>query len=428
MAAPAIAGKLLASVAADTARARAQSSGGAPPPKRGRGLVWLIAAVLALLVVGPALIVAVLMGGAQDAECAPDGLPAGSWTGPGSLGGVAGTGVTQAEVNAARRIRGLGGTRVTPGTYSPTAYLPSPHAPKINCGLTCSATASGIRVDNARRRAYLIASNPALNQYGALAYVWPNPYAWPGPFVVADSGSAFQGPGRLDFYVFINVGETWRQALARAYQWGPATNVTLSATPIQSGGPNITIPAAEAGSGSGAPAVAAAAGACAAAVDGELGARIARIAARYVGAGPSIPAFTPPTTQLSWCAWFASNVWRQAGVPMQVTFFSAGPYTYGLEHQTLFKTPGRPPHGITPPLGAALMYGTGPQSTSTSVHVNLVTAVNPDGTFMTIGGNEGGHVALSGPCRLTTGPATRLQGPGCDSRPVYAISAPGALT
>jgi hypothetical protein len=113
---------------------------------------------------------------------------------------------------------------------------------------------------------------------------------------------------------------------------------------------------------------------------------------------------------------------------MQVTFFSAGPYTYGLEHQTLWKTPGRPPRGATPPLGAALMYGTGPQNTSTSVHVNLVTAVNPDGTFMTIGGNESGHVALSGPCRLTKGAATHLHGPGCDSRLVYAISAPGALT
>jgi hypothetical protein len=393
--------------------------------------VWLIAAVLALVVVLPALIVAVLIGGAQHADCAPAGdLPAGSWTGPGSLGGVAGTGVTQAELHAARRIPRLGGTRVTAGTYSPTAYLPSPHAPKTNCGLTCTVTASGIRVDNARRRAYLIASNPALNQYGALAYVWPNPYAWPGPFVVADSGSAFQGPGRLDFYVFINVGETWREALARAYQWGPATKVTLSATPITAGGPSITTPVAQAGSGSLAPDVAATGGGgCAVAADGELGARVAQIAKRYVGAGPSIAGFEPPSTGLSWCAWFASNVWRQAGVPMQVTFFSAGPYAYGLEHQTLFKAPGRPPGGATPPLGAALMYGTGPQNTSTSLHVNLVTAVNPDGSFMTIGGNEGGHVALSGPCRLTTtGPGTHLRGPGCDSRPVYAISAPGALS
>jgi hypothetical protein len=220
------------------------------------------------------------------------------------------------------------------------------------------------------------------------------------------------------------VGETWREALARAYQWGPATNVTLSATPITAGGPNIataqTDPSSTPAAGAGGP--------CAVAAGGELGARIAQIAKRYVGAGPSIAGFEPPSTGLSWCAWFASNVWRQAGVPVEVTFFSAGPYAYGLEHQTLWKVPGRPPRGAIPPLGAALMYGTGPQNTSTSVHVNLVTAVNPDGSFMTIGGNESGRVGLSGPCRLTAGPGTHLRGPGCDSRPVYAISAPGALT
>jgi 3D (Asp-Asp-Asp) domain-containing protein len=421
--APAVAGKLLASVAAARARQPGPGPGG-PPPRRGRSAVWLIAAVLALLVLVPALIVCVLMGGAQHADCAPAAqLPAGSWTGPGSLGGVAGTGVTPAELNAARRIPRLGGTRVTAGTYSPTAYLPNPHAPRTNCAGTCSATASGIRVDNATRRAYLIASNPALNHYGALAYVWPNPYAWPGPFVVADTGSAFTGPGRLDFYIFITAGETWRQALARAYHWGPATKVTVSATPIQPGGPSITDPTSMPAAGA-----AAGEGCGVAAAGGELGARVARIAARYVGAGPSIPGFEPPSTGLSWCAWFASNVWRQAGVPIGVTFFSAGPYTYGLQHDTLFKTPGRPPRGSVPPLGAALMYGTGPQSTSTSVHVNLVSAVNPDGSFMTIGGNEGNRVGLSGPCRLTPGPASYLRGPGCDSRPVYAISAPGALS
>lgn len=420
MAAPVI-GKLLASLAVDAVKSARQPAGGPPPPKHPSGLVGLIVTVLGLLLMVPALIVAVLLGGAQQ-DCAPAGpaLP-GSWTGPGSLGGVAGTGVTPAELNAARRIKGVGGTRVTAGTYSPTAYFPHPKAPKTNCAATCTTTASGIRVDNARRRAYLIASNPALNQYGALAYIWPNPYGWPGPFVVADTGSAFTGPGRLDFYIFLSAGESWQHALARAYHWGPATKVSVSATPIAPAGPSITTPL-KAGSPS-------AGGGCAVAVDGELGARIARIAARHVGAGPSIPGFQPPTIALAWCAWFASNVWRQAGVPIDVTFFSAGPYTYGLAHDTLFKTPGRPPRGSRPPLGAALMYGSGPQNTSTSVHVNLVSKVNADGSFMTIGGNESGQVGLSGPCRLTTtGPTTNLRGPGCDTRPIYAISAPGALT
>jgi 3D (Asp-Asp-Asp) domain-containing protein len=211
-----------------------------PPPKDGRGTLKALIAIAVIVVLLPALIVAVLLGGAQqNADCAPAGALPGTWTGPGSLGGVAGTGVTPAELAAARAIRGVGGTRLTAGTYSPTAYFPNPHAPATNCSSTCTTTASGIRVNNATRRAYLIASNPQLNQYGALAYIWPNPYAWTGPFVVADTGSAFGGTGRLDFYIFIAEGESWQQALGRAYQWGPANQVKVSAAPIRSGGPTI---------------------------------------------------------------------------------------------------------------------------------------------------------------------------------------------
>jgi hypothetical protein len=243
MAAPAaaIAAKAAAQAAGTQALKRLQPRLQPPPaPKDGRGTLKVLTAITVTIVLAPALIVAVLMGGAQqNAGCATAVLP-GGWTGPGSLGGVAGTGVTQAELAAARRIPGLGGMRLTAGVYSPTAYFPSPHAPATNCAATCVSTASGIRVNNATRRAYLIASNPQLNQYGALAYIWPNPYGWTGPFVIADTGSAFRASGRLDFYIFLGVGESWQQALARAYQWGPANHVHLSATPIRPGRPTPT--------------------------------------------------------------------------------------------------------------------------------------------------------------------------------------------
>ncbi len=74
------------------------------------------------------------------------------------------------------------------------------------------------------------------------------------------------------------------------------------------------------------------------------------------------------------------------------------------------------------------MYGSGPRDAGTSEHVNLVSKINADGSFMTIGGNESDRVMLSGPCRLIGATATRMQGPGCDSRPIYAITAPGART
>jgi 3D (Asp-Asp-Asp) domain-containing protein len=405
-----------------------------PPPKRGRGPLWvgLGAAGVVLL---PALLVVGVLVGSQPLGCGASAPLPGSWSGPGSLGGVAGTGVTRAELAAARRIPGLGGMRLTPGAYSPTAYFPNPNAPSTNCSSTCLGTASGILVNNATRRAYLIASNPRLNQYGALAYIWPNPYGWAGPFVVADTGSAFNVSGRLDFYIFID-HETWQQALAKAYQWGPANTVTVSATPIQAGGPSIAAPLGPVspatpvpgGPAAAAPAPAAIGGCGAAVLDPVLSGRVSEIAARYVGDGPSIPGFQPPSTSLEWCAWFASNVWRLAGVPIAVTFASNDLYQWGALHHTLWMTAGQPPPGPTPPLGAALGYGTGPQSTATSSHVNLVTKVNADGSFMLVGGNETGRVLLTGPCRLT-GPAGRvhLVGPGCDSRPVYGIAAPGGL-
>jgi 3D (Asp-Asp-Asp) domain-containing protein len=409
----------------------------APPPRPGRGPVPVVAAAAGVVLL-PALLVVGIFVGAQPAPgCGSAPAIPGSWSGPGSLGGVDGTGVSSAELAAARRIPGLGGTKLTPGTYSPTAYLPNSNAPATNCGSTCSGTASGIKVDNATKRAYLIASNPRSNQYGALAYIWPNPYGWTGPFVVADTGSAFTGVGRLDFYIFIDTGQTWQQALAKAYQWGPADQVTVSATPIQPGGPSITQPIGQLNLGGSSPTAppastpAPAAGGCTAApLDPTLSGRIAQIAARYIGDGPSIPGFQPPNTSLEWCAWFASNVWRLAGVGIPVTFASEDLYTWARAHHTLWMAVGQAPPGATPPLGSALEYGSGPSSTSTSLHVNLVTRVNTDGSFMLTGGNEAGaQVDLDGPCRLTgTAGAVHLTGPGCDTRQVYGIAAPGALT
>ena len=257
------------------------------PPQRRRATrwpVWTLGLEVGVLVLTAALIT-VILGGGLEQPCSAPSLP-GSYTGPGSLGGVAGTGVSATELAAARAIPGLGGTRITPGVYSPTAYFPNPNAPATNCSASgsCLSTASGIRVNNATRRAYLIASNPQLNQYGALAYIWPNPYGWNGPFVVADTGGAFSGAGRLDFYIFIDTGQTWQQALAKAYEWGPAQQVRVSNTADRArraqhrrGGRRLrrARPA------------------------DRWAAKVAQVAQRYLGDGPDIPAFIPPSTAWS---------------------------------------------------------------------------------------------------------------------------------
>jgi hypothetical protein len=164
----------------------------------------------------------------------------------------------------------------------------------------------------------------------------------------------------------------------------------------------------------------------------DSGERIGQIARNFLGKDgrrQTFAGFRPTSTQLSWCAWFSTNVWRLAGVPIEVSNFSGYHYAWAERNGTLFKSLGSPPHGPTPPVGSALMYGSGPQNTSTSQHVNLVDSVNPDGTFMITGGNQdSSRVTRQGPCHLIHANPARLTGPGCDARPIYAIAAPGPAT
>jgi 3D (Asp-Asp-Asp) domain-containing protein len=163
-------------------------------------------------------------------------------------------------------------------------------------------------------------------------------------------------------------------------------------------------------------------------LSGDTGQRIGEIARRYLGEDARRQAFAgfrPPSTQLSWCAWFSTNVWRLAGVPIELSHFSGYHYTWAERNKTLYKSLDSLPRGPTPPEGSALMYGSGPQNTRTSQHVNLVDTVNPDGTFMLTGGNQdSSRVTREGPCRLIRASPARLSGPGCDRRPIYAIATP----
>ncbi|MGW3121605.1 peptidoglycan-binding protein [Streptomyces sp. NPDC001107] len=83
----------------------------------------------------------------------------------------------------------------------------------------------------------------------------------------------------------------------------------------------------------------------------------------------------------AWCALFASWAWRQAGVDFH-TAFSGDFYYYGRDHGTLHS-------GLSDPQpGDAIVFGSGPQNTNTSVHVGLIEKANADGTVDTIEGNS----------------------------------------
>lgn len=213
----------------------------ATPPSKGglRAALTIGAIVIFGVPVALALFITIIIGAQPTCESQAAEQNLTSWDGPGSLGGILGTGVTAEELRRSRQ-HPLGGTKLTPGMYRSTAYAPA--AGGVNCDVAgkCTHTASGIRVDRGQIKKYLIASNPRLNQYGAIAYIWPNPFGWRGPFVVADTGGDFQGTGRLDFYVFEP------HSNSKALTWGNARMVRVSSQPIVAGGPTPNTPKSDA--------------------------------------------------------------------------------------------------------------------------------------------------------------------------------------
>ena len=69
------------------------------------------------------------------------------------------------------------------------------------------------------------------------------------------------------------------------------------------------------------------------------------------------------------------------------------------------------------------MFGTGPQSTSTSVHMGIVAQIWPNGAIDTVEGNAGpepnGHYAV-----IVNGPFLPSQSAGYNGFPVYAFVQP----
>lgn len=381
----------------------------APPPKRSAGrsrgrIALALAALPAGLVLLMMLLVVLLAGGTaelqQECGTGASSLP-GGFQGPGSLGGIAGTGLTAAQVQAVRSGSPYARDRVTPGRYGSTAYGP----PWGGINGPGEAMSGGLILGGGAPHWYAIAVDPTAINHGTLVYVWPNPFGWRGPFLAADTGGAILGH-RVDFY-------DWRGRTTQS-RWGRRT-VEVSAKPIKPGGPDI---------GSASVPLAAPCGSLIA--SGPLGRQIGEIARSHLGAGPSIAGFQPPSIGVAWCAWFATNVWRKAGVPIETSAASFWPYTWAERRGLLFKRVGQPPPSVTPPAGAALMYGTGPSSTVTSDHVNLVDSVLRDGSFMVTGGNQDtSRVTRYGPCRLSRTDPAYLTGPGCDTRPIYGIAMPG---
>ena len=88
----------------------------------------------------------------------------------------------------------------------------------------------------------------------------------------------------------------------------------------------------------------------------------------------------------NWCAWFVSWVYKQAGYPLNNSETGAVPAVATVK--TIGETGGNfeyhDKNGYTPQVGDITVYKNNGAS-----HVNIVTAVAPDGKITIIGGNQG---------------------------------------
>ena len=119
----------------------------------------------------------------------------------------------------------------------------------------------------------------------------------------------------------------------------------------------------------------------------------------------------------AWCSLFATWVWEQAGVPIPSYAFTGDMYDWAQAHTTVL-----PPYAMPSP-GDAVLYGTGPWSTSSSVHVGLVMQVWPDGAVVTVEGDAGpapvGNLAV-----IVNGPYLPSHSQISNGMPIYAFARP----
>ena len=118
-----------------------------------------------------------------------------------------------------------------------------------------------------------------------------------------------------------------------------------------------------------------------------------------------------------WCALFATWAWEQAGIPIPRYAFTGDIWGWAAAH-------GRdlPPTAM-PAVGDAALFGTGPQSTSSSKHVAIVTQVWPDDAIMTVGGDAGpgrdGYLSTA-----LDGPFLPADSASYNGMPIYGFAQP----
>ncbi len=148
--------------------------------------------------------------------------------------------------------------------------------------------------------------------------------------------------------------------------------------------------------------------------------QIVEAAASQVTADPDTgqgPFCNPYGPCEEWCALFATWVWRDAGIPIPSYAFTGDVYYWAASYGAVLTPTSEPSPGD------AVLYGTGPATVSTSVHMGIVAQVWPDGAIITIEGDAGpspvGYLSV-----IINGPYLPWDSAVYNGFPVYAFAQP----
>ncbi len=151
-----------------------------------------------------------------------------------------------------------------------------------------------------------------------------------------------------------------------------------------------------------------------------VGRAVVAAATSQVGGDPDLsegPFCNPYGPCEQWCALFATWTWQSAGVGIPSYGFVGDVYSWGADLGVDLSP------GALPTPGDAILYGTGPESASTSVHMGVVAEVWPDGEVLTIEGDAG--PGQTGQLNVViNGPFMPSQSMGYNGFPVYAYVDP----
>ena len=142
------------------------------------------------------------------------------------------------------------------------------------------------------------------------------------------------------------------------------------------------------------------------------------LAASQVGADPDPGYFCNPYGPCEeWCSLFATWVWQRLGVAIPSYPFTGSIYKWGAARGLVLGPSTRPE------AGDMVLYGTGPQNASTSVHVGIVAQVWPDGAVDTVEGDAG--PAPTGALNvIINGPDLPARSATYNGAPIFGFAAP----